>query len=93
MGNNLQPENDFVKDPDNHWVGPYGVRVSTKLDAVISFDGHNAYFSDGTQSQIFQKQYPILPAEEYLSQYAFLGSDGFYYYKFRTSHLFVKVRH
>ncbi len=77
MGTTFSSENE-----EYYWIGVFGVRVHMSIQCVISEDGYNLLFKDGTITTRPKQIMPINMTESiYKSKYAKLRNDGFYYYK------------
>ncbi len=77
MGSIFSNENE-----ECYWLGPFDVVVHMSIQCVVSEDGYNLLFKDGTMTKRGPQIMPINMTESiYKSKYAKLRSDGNYYYK------------
>jgi hypothetical protein len=63
----------------NYWRGPYGIRVPNHIPSIKDSDGCNTLFKNGSATEMYNPNPPT--KEQYLSRYAVLQSDGYYYWK------------
>lgn len=79
-----EDEQYYYKIPptDNFWTGPYGMKVSLTTKKVPSVDGINTRYQNGGETDLCNSRGKYMNNEEYLSAYATLGNDGYYYYIF-----------
>ena len=64
-----------------YWVGPYGVLIPSYIESVISDDGCNKYYSDGTETEMHGDSSEYMTLEQYRNKYAEEGTHGLWYWK------------
>jgi len=42
----------MTQTKDDFWVGPYGIRISNKINWIVSADGMNTCFKEGVQTEL-----------------------------------------
>lgn len=63
----------------SYWIGPYGLRVPNELLYVEAEGGGNRLSRDGAKTEM---RFNIkLTKEEYMKRHAYIGPDGFYWYR------------
>jgi len=79
-GGQYHYKQEFTNEVKDFWDGPYGVKVPMHVKHVVSGDGRNTLYQDGSQTEMYVV-YPKMTEKLYKEKYAVLGHDGYYYYK------------
>jgi len=69
---------EVVRPAPDYWIGPHGVRVPNHITSVTAADGGNTRYKCGGETEMYCGG--DMSKEAYVSEYAELRSDGFYYY-------------
>lgn len=65
---------------ENYWIGPYGIKIPQTIKFVISEDGTNYCFSDGSQTVFNYRTTKYMDEMKYKKKYAH-QKDGQWYWK------------
>jgi hypothetical protein len=65
---------------DTYWIGPYGIKIPHTIKFVISEDGINYCYSDGSQTVFSYRMSQYMNEIKYKKKYA-QQKDGQWYWK------------
>lgn len=67
---------------EEYWIGPFGVKIPTTIDEVVSVDRCNRVFQNGGSTQMYLQIFHPYTESEYKEKYAtFNVDDGCWYWK------------